>query len=64
MARRVAKTISPLVCRQTFCYDNAILLECALRVCSVVNVASSAERNWTIFGFIHSKARNRLYAGR
>ena len=33
-------------------------------MCSVVSVASSAERNWSIFGFIHSKARNRLSAGK
>ena len=50
--------------RPGFCYDNAILRECALRVCSVVSVASSAERNWSISGFIHSKARYRLYAGK
>ena len=56
--------MSPLMWWQTFCYDNAILRECALRVCSVVSVASSAERNWSIFGFIHSKPRNRLYAGK
>ena len=56
--------MSPLMWWQTFCYDNATLRECALRVCSVVSVASSAERNWSIFGFIHSKARNRLYAGK
>ena len=55
--------MSPLMWWQTFCYDNAILRECALRVCSVVSDASSPERNWSIFGFIHSKARSRLYAG-
>ena len=57
-------TMSPLMWWQTFCYDNATLRECALPVCSVVSVASSAERNWSIFGFIHSQARNRLYAGK
>ena len=57
-------TMSPLMWWQTFCYDNATLRECALRVCSVVSGASSAERNWSIFGFIHSKARNSLYAGK
>ena len=57
-------TMSSLMWWQAFCYDNATLRECALRVCSVVSVASSAERNWSIFGFIHSKARNRLYAGK
>ena len=57
-------TMSSLMWWQTFCYDNAILRECALRVCSVVSVASSAERNWSLFGFIHSWARNRLYAGK
>ena len=24
-------------------------------------VASTAERNWSVFGFVHSKSRNRLY---
>ena len=33
-------------------------------MCSVVSVASSAERNWSILGFIHSKARDRLYPGK
>ena len=64
MGRGGGLTMSPLMWWQAFCYDNATLRECALRVCSVVSVASSAERNWSIFGFIHSKARNRLYAGK
>ena len=60
----VGLTMSTLMWWHNFCYDNAILRECALRVCSVVSVASSAERNGRIFGFIHSKARKRLYAGK
>ena len=40
------------------------LQEVALRVLSTVVVTSGAERNWSIFGFIHSKRRNLLYDGR
>ena len=40
------------------------LQEVALRVLSTVVVTSGAEPNWSIFGFIHSKRRNRLYDGR
>ena len=36
-------------------YNNGKLHEYALRVCCVVNVASSAERNWSLLGFIHLK---------
>ena len=31
------------------------------RVFSITCVTSGAERNWSIFGFLHSKNRNRLY---
>ena len=31
------------------------------RVFSITCVTSDAERNWSIFGFLHSKNRNRLY---
>ena len=37
------------------------LFKVAERVLSFVPVASSAERNWSCFGFIHSKLRARLY---
>ena len=40
------------------------LQEVALRVLSTVVVTSGAERNRSIFGFINSKRRNRLYEGR
>jgi hypothetical protein len=36
----------------------------AIRVCSIVPVASASERNWSIFSYIHSKSRNRLYNNR
>ena len=46
---------------QAFCYENTVLRDIALRVHSTRTVASAAERNWNVFGFIHSKRRNRLY---
>ena len=46
---------------QAFCYGNAVLREIALRVHSAPTLASAAERDCSVFGFIHSKSRNRLY---
>ena len=46
---------------QAFCYENSVLRDIALRVHSTPTVASAAERNWSVFGFVHSKSRNRLY---
>ena len=45
---------------QAFCYENSVLRDIALRVHSTPTVASAAERNWSVFGFVHSKSRNRL----
>ena len=46
---------------QAFCYENSVLRDIALRVHSTPTVASAAERNWSMFCFVHSKRRNRLY---
>ena len=46
---------------QPFCYENAVLREIALRVHSKPTVASAAEHNWSVFGFINSKSKNRQY---
>ena len=46
---------------QAFCYENSVLRDIALRVHSTPTVASAAERNWSVFGFVHSKSRNSLY---
>ena len=46
---------------QAFCYENSVLRDIALRVHSTPTVASAAERNWSVFGVVHSKSRNRLY---
>ena len=46
---------------QAFCYENSLLKDIALRVHSTPTVASAAERNWSMFCFVHSKSRNRLY---
>ena len=46
---------------QAFCYENSVLRDIALRVHSPPTVASAAERNWSVLGFVHSKSRNRLY---
>ena len=46
---------------QAFCYENSVLEDIALRVHSTPTVASAAERNWSVFGFVHSKSRNRPY---
>ena len=37
------------------------LQEVLKRVFSISCVSSGAERNWSIFGFLHSKNRNTLY---
>ena len=62
--KKSAFTSGPLTWWQTFVYDNDLLRECALRVCSVVTIVSFAEQNLSLFGFIHSKNRNRLYQGK
>lgn len=36
------------------------LAKVALRVFTIVASSASAERCWSIYGFIHSKTRNRL----
>ena len=46
---------------QAFCYENTVLRDIAFRVHSTPTVASAAERNWSVFGFIHSKSRNTRY---
>ena len=46
---------------QAFCYENTVLRDIALCVHSTPTVASAAERNWSVFGFIHSKSKNRVY---
>ena len=46
---------------QAFCNENSVLRDIALRVHSTPTVASAAERNWSVFGFVHSKSRKRLY---
>ena len=46
---------------QAFCHENSVLRDIALRVHSTPTVASAAERNWSVFGFVHSKSRNCLY---
>ena len=51
----------PLVWWEGFGAPAAELFTVAERVLSFVPVASSAERNWSCFDFIHSKLRARLY---
>ena len=46
---------------QAFCCGTTVVRDIALRVHSTRTVASAAERNWSVFRFIHSKSRNRLY---
>ena len=46
---------------QAFCYENTVLRDIALCLHSTPTVPSAAERNWSVFGFLHSKSRNRLY---
>ena len=46
---------------QAFCYQNSVLSDIALRIHLTPTVASATERNWSVFGFVHSKSRNRRY---
>jgi hypothetical protein len=51
----------PLVWWESFGAPATELFKAAEQVISFVPVASSAERNWSCFGFIHSRLRARMY---
>ena len=58
---KVAWEKGPLVWWESFGSGATELFQVAERVFSFVPVASASERNWSCFGFIHSKLRARLY---
>ena len=41
-----------------------ILSDVAIRILSIPATSAASERNWSTFGFIHSKLRNRLHEKR
>ncbi len=41
-----------------------ILSDVAIRVLSIPAISAASERNWSTFGFIHLKLRNRLHKKR
>jgi len=41
-----------------------ILSDVAIRILSIPATSAASERNWSAFGFIHSKLRNRLHEKR
>ena len=41
-----------------------ILSDIAIRILSIPATSAASERNWSTFGFIHSKLRNRLHEKR
>jgi hypothetical protein len=41
-----------------------VLSDVAIRILSIPATSASSERNWSTFGFIHSKLRNRLHEKR
>ena len=41
-----------------------ILSSVAIRILSIPATSAASERNWSTFGFIHSKLRNRLHEER